>query len=311
MEIFSEMNSHKLLVLLPHAIQEVFKTLLSQKFPFLEKSLYAESISTHPGLTGRYFKTLKSLPEILITSGSGSVHEMAFLNKLLTTENFEILKHPLHPMFRHTSMAHPKHLMAYIAAEPLVMVIDQTHFTCTQAPAEWYELLNPKLDKSIVFPAKNGHYGNTIYFPFLHNYGFRAIDQLKQNTNTILSPSDMLTAIGLNKLSEIKVYVMPYSYALKAVRYPQMRMVWPTEGAVAIPIQMLVKKGAYNENTKLIDFILGQEMGNALARSGIAVADANTVQHFPGDAVQLQSWDFLKKCNTKQIRNKLQSIQFI
>jgi ABC-type Fe3+ transport system substrate-binding protein len=301
-----------LVALLPPNVQSEFKTLLLNRFPDFANNIhvggasYAESITTH------YFENLDSadqLPDILITSGFNIAYKKDFVRKFLTNKNFEPLEHSLHPMFREAGMAHPKNIVGLIAAEPLVILADLTYFDHMSVPREWYELLHPKLTGSIVFPNSEDYYRDAIYYPFMHNYGFKAIQQLKLNTKAMMHPSDMFTTIGLGTQLAAAVYIMPYFYALAAIKKNQdMRLVWPSDGAVAIPIQMFVKKGACSKNAGLIDFILSDKMGNAFVQNSIVSANENTHQNFHGNSLLWPGWNFLTKSSSNKLKSKILSI---
>jgi len=74
----------------------------------------------------------------------------------------------------------------------------------------------------------------------------------------------MLLSINSGNKINASIYVMPYSYAKNIQNKLDYEIVWPNDGAILIPIQMLIKKGVYEKYNDVIRFLIGEEAGKML-----------------------------------------------
>ena len=298
--------------MLPFAFQPAFKKAFTKAFP-----QYAGNDKGSAILTGNinsdnvFYKqiekltTTDQLPDILITSDFNSLYHTNFKVNLLNTANFETLNFPLHPIYAKADFAHPSNLMGMLASDVLVMVVDKSKFEDKAFPYEWYELLNPTLRNSIVFCGDIDFSCNTVYYPFVKNFGFDAIKQLVNNTLAYIHPADMLHLIHSGNRISASVYVMPYSYARSIQNKFDYQIIWPNDGAIPIPIQMLVKKGAYEKHEDIINFLKGKTLGEEFEKNGFLATNPNASKQCPDSNLNWVGWNFIENSNMRILKKKI------
>lgn len=300
-----------MVTLLPRAIQNEFQSLFEKKFP-----QYAGDGNGVVNFKGRmypeniFFNKIEKLesifqfPDILITSDINSLYHNP--NGLLNSQNFETFKYSTNEVFTEIRLENSHNVFRYLAADALVMVVNKYKFRYSPMPVEWYELLNPMLKNKIVFPVSVDYHCNTVYLNFVRDFGIRVIDQLINNTLTRLHPDEMLDQINAKNPLNAAIYIMSYSYARHIKTNIDFQIIWPEDGAILLPIQMLVKKGAYNKYKDIIRFITGSEMGKMFAKNGLIPANPNC--NIPSNKLNWLGWEFLNETNMDELKKEMNNL---
>ncbi len=247
--------------ILPVALQPAFRSLFAKKFPqYAEDGHGSVIFSGSTYLENVFYNKIETLtsvnqfPDILISTDINSLYHRT--SRLLNARNFETFQNSLHSIYTDTQISHPSNVFGFLAAEALVMVVDKSKYEATQLPQEWYEWLNPSLKNSIVFCGDRDFHCNTVFLHFVKEYGYVAVSQLAKNTLMRIHPDEMLDSIDSGNHIHASISVMPYSYAKNIQNRLDYETIWPNDGAILIPIQMLVKKGTL-ERDWVINYFRG------------------------------------------------------
>jgi ABC-type Fe3+ transport system substrate-binding protein len=313
-------DSHKrlhLLALLPCGLRNAFKEAFIREFPeYAEEDnddILIEGNLNYEKVFYQYIDSLakaEELPDIFITSDFNSLYHRYFTNHFLNEQYFEKLSLPMHPLFEGVGYGHTEDLFSMLTANVLVMVADEDKWEKDKLPNTWAGLLNPVLQKSIVLRGDNDFFCNAVFYPFYKQGGEEAIVQLATNTLRGMHPSEMVKAISSGNTGEATVFVMPYSFAIKIRNMHRFRLLWPEDGAIVSPVQMLVKKGSYEKYKREIDFIAGKTMGEALEQLGFPSSNIQTSKNYPGESLNWIGWDFLASHDMSEIKQRIQQVFF-
>lgn len=207
----------------------------------------------------------EQLPEILITYDYNCIYEKEFLNRFYDQQKFNTRRyyHTKNENYRDYSK-----IIKVLAYDLLVMVVQKNGFNTDAKPREWYELLNPKLEQKIIVPGLRDYFCNSYYLPFIKKFGQKSVEYLDRNICKRIHPEEMKVLIEQNLAPEIKVFVMPFSYARHIKNMLEYEIVLPDDGEMAIPIQMLVKKEAYVKHNQLLRYLTSKELGKEFAKAG-------------------------------------------
>jgi len=227
---------------------------------------------------------------------------------LLNDRNFETFHYPLHSIYSATKINHPSNVFGYLAAEAMVMVVDKVKYETTQLPVEWYELLNPTLVNSIVFSGDRDFHCNTVFSHFVKEYGFEAINQLSKNMLIRIHPEEMVNIIDSGNKINAAIFVMPYSYAKNIQNRLDYEIIWPNDGAILLPVQMLIKKGAYEKYKDVIQFLTGEGVGKMFEEHGLVATNRRVKNRFPGHKLNWIGWNFLKNSEIHMIKEKIREL---
>lgn len=247
-------------------------------------------------------ENVNNLPDILITSDINSLYHRC---DMINEHYFDVFQYAAHPVYSGTGLAKQGEVMRYLAADALVLVVDRTKYEHSAFPREWYELLHPALERSIVFCGDRDFYNHTLYAHFVRDFGLNALKQLRKNMHETMHPIDMVRALQSGNTVDAKIYVMPYSYARMVENYIDYQIIWPEDGAIILPVQMLVKKGSYERNKDLISLLTSAEAGKVFALSGLIPVNRNTDCSFVCGRLNWLGWDFLKSTDLRVLKKDI------
>lgn len=296
--------------ILPVGLQPAFKALFAEKFPqYAEEGHGSVIFNGSTQLENIFYNKIETLtsvsqfPDILITTDLNSLYHRS--TRLLNDRNFETFNYSLNSMYADTKISHPTKVFGYLGAEALVMVVHKAKYETVQSPREWYELLNPALKNSIVFCGDRDFHCNTVFAHFVKEYGYEALNQLSKNTLLRIHPEEMLLAMNSGNKINASVYVMPYSYAKNIQNNLDYEIIWPNDGAILIPIQVLVKRGAFDKYKDVIRFLIGEELGKLLEQHGLVAANAKVKNEFPGTKLNWIGWNFIRNCDMHAMKEDI------
>jgi len=119
----------------------------------------------------------------------------------------------------------------------------------------------------------------------------------------------MVKAINTGATEGVSAYVMPYSFWLKVRKTDDFQLVWPFEGAIVSPVQMLVKKGAYAPHKDEIDYILSEDFGRRIAPAGFWPLTGESDFDARG-CLNWAGWDFFENNDIRDVKDRAQRAFF-
>lgn len=302
-----------MVAMLPKHIQSGFQNLFTAKYPEYNKSekgaiiynghTYADNIFYNQ--LGKISKA-DQFPDILITSDINCL--FLYRTGLYNDLNFETFSTQYNSCFAGSGLEHPRKIFRFLGAEALVMVVDRNKMTHTQLPREWYELLNPALEDSLVLCGDTDYFNYTIYLHYVRDFGLEAVRQLHKNTLERMHPEDMVRVLNNNNSLSGSIYVMPYSWAKQIDNKLDYQIVWPEDGAIVLPIQMLVRKSIADKYRNVTRFLGGQEVGNFLRENGLVSTNPRVTHAVQGRKLNWLGWEFIRNSNLTEIRNDIKRI---
>ena len=296
--------------ILPVVLQPAFKSLFAEKFPHYAEDGHGSVVfngSTY--LENVFYNKIETLtsasqfPDILISTDVNSLYHRS--SRLLNDRNFETFHYSLHSAYAGTNIKHPANVFGFMGAEAMVMVVDRSKYENTQLPREWYELLSPSLKSSIVFCGDRDFHCNTVFLHFVKEYGYEAVNLLSKNSLIRIHPEEMLHSIDSGNKINASIYVMPYSYAKNIQNKLDYEIIWPNDGAILLPIQLLIKKGTLEKHKEVIRFLMGEEVGKMFEEHGLVATNSKVKNQFPSRKLNWIGWDFLKKNELTTIKEKI------
>jgi len=306
-----------LLALLPCGLRNPFQQAVCNAFPEYannenpqlviegnlnyEKSLFT-SIDT--------MTCMEELPDIFISSDINSLYHTHFLDNFLNKDNFETFTQEVHPLFKEANYVHPEGLMGWFTTNLLVMLVDTEKLGVHHLPVSWLDILKESYSRDLTLRGDTDFFCNAMFFPYMKTIGNEAIRRLGKNTAKGLHPSQMVKILNAGTKDGTTIYVLPYSFALKVRDTTRYKIVFPTEGAIVSPVQMLVKKGASMKHKPLIDYILSTEMAKILMQSGFPSAHPLAENTLPGNTLNWIGWNFIKENDIRACKEEMQQLFF-
>lgn len=298
---------------IPKVFQQKFKLLFKENFPqykdgndgavLFNGSIYPENI-VYDFLAS--IDSTCELPDILLTYDINGLYHKRFITEYLNGENFDKVPVVQKSIFSKTE--HYSQLMRVIAYDALVIVIRKSDFMYHSCPEEWYELLNPKFKEKLILPGNRDFFCNTFFLHYVREFGYEAVNHLIKNTKERLHPEQMLAEINKDDKEGASIYVMPKSYALKIENKLHYDFFVPNGGSILIPIQLLVRKGAYRKYKKEIDFLTGERLGFLFEEAGFLSSNNMSCEINMESQLNWLGWDYIQSVDVDNVKNKISEI---
>ncbi|MDR2030877.1 MAG: ABC transporter substrate-binding protein [Azoarcus sp.] len=171
---------------------------------------------------------------------------------------------PLHPACAAAGLRDERGIFRSFALAPFVFLVDEKRLRGRAAPRCWADLLDPAWTDEIVFgcwcPGEASTYHDYCGYLLLCLYlEFGAAGLIAFAANVRHSQHDLHTAAQSGAIA-----VLPWSHTELRPHRACVRVVWPEDGALVMPISWLLKRGA-TAVAPLVDYLQSRELGAILA----------------------------------------------
>jgi ABC-type Fe3+ transport system substrate-binding protein len=198
----------------------------------------------------------------------------------------------LHPACVEAGLPDPRGVFRSFALVPFVFLVDEKRLKGRPAPRAWADLLHPMWADEIVFggwrPDEQSawqDYNSYLFFCLQYEFGECGIKALAGNVRHLQHNIRTATRAGSNSREVGAIAILPWLQAELCPRRATTRVVWPEDGALVMPVSYLVKRGEGARVAPLVDYVIGAELGNMLARNCYPPTrqSAGAMQAFPAD----------------------------
>lgn len=242
----------------------------------------------------RPFDTLSSDPASTLPGMLVSTFYHDILNPALLahyTPAGEVTPRPSHPACATAGLDDPLGIFRTFAVIPFVFLVDEKRLRGRPAPRAWSDLLSPMWADDIVFggwrPNEQSAYQDYNSYLLLclhHEFGDAGLTAFAGNVRHLQHNIRTATQAGSNSREVGAIAILPWLQAELCPRRDRTRVVWPEDGALAMPIGYLVRTGEERRLRPLIDFVNGAELGQVLSRNCYPPSWPQPVDAFPASA---------------------------
>lgn len=209
---------------------------------------------------------------------------------------------PMHPACAAAGLADPEHVFRTFAAIPFVFLVDEKRLAGRPAPRVWEDLLHPRWAGDVVFGGWRPNervpyqeYNSYLLLNLVREYGLAGLEAFAANVKHLQHNVRTATQAGSNSRDVGAVAVLPWLQAELCPRRERTRVVWPEDGAIAMPIGYLVKAAAEARVAPLVDYVAGPELGRVLAHNRYPASHPHVAGAFPDRArLKWPGWDYAR-----------------
>lgn len=210
---------------------------------------------------------------------------------------------PAHPACSAAGLDDPQGIFRTFAVIPFVFLVDEKRLRGRPAPQAWSDLLDPMWADDIVFggwrPNEQSAYQdyNSYLLLCLHReFGDAGLAAFAANVRHLQHNIRTATQAGSNSRDVGAIAILPWLQAELCPRRERTRVVWPADGALAMPIGYLVKTGQESRVQPLIDYVDGGELGRVLSRNCYPPTRPQMADAFPAGArLKWPGWDYVRQ----------------
>lgn len=243
------------------------------------------------------------LPALVVSSWSSDIFKAGLLDLFAGARP---VPGPVHPAAM--PLIDPMGQFSVFGAIPLVFLVDLEKLGGRPVPRCWEDLLDPMFRDSITFGGWRPNPGaafadyNEFLLLCLHErFGRAGIRAFATNVKGLLHNVRAARLCGSGSDETGAVAVLPWLQADLCPRRAESRVVWPIDGAFAMPIGSLMRPGAEARVRPIEAYLNGDHLADLLARNryppvGLAVAKA-----FPeGARLTWPGWDFVRTADVRE-----------
>ena len=236
---------------------------------------------------------LDELPDIIMASDVNNFFHRPFMERFIQKGVFSAYEpYKANSYLEKSGYSDPKQNFTMFTANMLVMVVDKEKLGKRKMPEKWSDLLADDFCNSIVMRGEDDFFCNAVMLPFYKDHGFDAIKKLAQNISAGLHPAEMVKMAGTDNEKSSTVYIMPYFFA-KKIKKQSVEIIWPSDGAIASPVFILVKKDALSKHISLLELITSKNMGEMLKGRFFPSMHCDVTHETFPEPVKWLGWDFI------------------
>ncbi len=223
-------------------------------------------------------------PSVLLGGGvEGMVHNEIFENEYEAPKICEYNED-------FAGMEDPKGIFRLVSGIPLVLVVNE-ELIGERKVTSFEDLLEDEWENSICY-SDDGHMLEGILLTYFYKaFGETGLKKLKKNILLGAHPSQMIKPGGIEE--KPAVYIMPYIFAGIKLKEKGMRLIWPAEGAILLPLLLSVKKDAPEKEKRIAEFVCSKECGQTLVTQGKFPSSAVGVDNELSGKIWWIGWDYL------------------
>jgi ABC-type Fe3+ transport system substrate-binding protein len=308
----STISESTLFALLPcglkNPLDQAISSFLQQKqiprFNYLVEGNLNNELSYYPYINS--ITSIDELPEVIISSDLNSFYHHRFLDCFADKDAFISLNTEMNQRFESVGYADPLKTFTMFSANPLVIVHAKNSSSIVDTPQSWKMLFNDCYHKSIVMRGDNYFFCSGVLVPLYKMYGLDNVLHLASNVCSGLHPSQMVKLIDSSVKDIPPLYIMPLFFAQKIKNKERIEIIFPDEGALISPVQILIKKSAAEKMASIIDFLLGKELQQHCANNFFPSIHPDVTNSLPEkNPLYWVGWDFIYCNDIGQIKETL------
>jgi ABC-type Fe3+ transport system substrate-binding protein len=246
-------------------------------------------------------KTSADLPDMLVTTLHHDILDPGLL-ACYTPPDGEAPPIVAHPACVDGDLLDPLGVFQTFAVIPFVFLVDHQRLKGRAAPRCWSDLLDPIWAEDIVFGGWRLHgrvpyqdYNSYLLFSLYQEYGRIGLEAFAANVRNIQHNIRTATQAGSNSRNVGAIAVLPWLQAELCPRRGRTQVIWPEDGALALPIGFLIKPDARARLTPLVNYVCGSELGIVLARNCYPPVNAAVTDAFPrAGRLKWAGWNYIR-----------------
>jgi ABC-type Fe3+ transport system substrate-binding protein len=309
---YSALSDSTLFALLPcglkNPLDQAITDFLAQNqipgFKYIVEGNLNHELSYYPYINS--ITSIDELPEAIISSDLNSFYHHRFLDCFADKDTFVSVDTPMNQLFTSVGYADPLKRFTMFSANPLVIVHAKNSSNVVDTPQTWKMLFSDCYRKSIVMRGDNDFFCSGVLVPLYKMFGFDAVLQLASNVCTGLHPSQMVKLIDSSVKDIPPLYIMPLFFAQKIKNKERVEIIFPEEGALISPVQILVKKSALEKMTPVTNFLLSKELQQHCANNFFPSFHPDVINRLPDNSpLYWIGWDYIYSNDIGQIKETL------
>jgi len=255
----------------------------------------------------RYTEDVRQLPDIVTSLGFGFLFQKEFKKRFIDTGVFESLSFlNERQSLVERGIIDPDRHYTIIAVNPMVMVIDHTKIGNRPIPQKWGDILEQEYERSV------GVVGNEMLSLMIYKqFGKSGITKFHRAIGWASHPAQMVKMAGKAHPNAPAISIIDYFFAKTIRHQDRISIVWPEEGALAIPFVALAKKERAKGAATINAFLTGYKTAQICADAYYYPLNADVPVYLP-ESLKLNwlGWEYLKENDLGSLMDEIRGESF-
>jgi ABC-type Fe3+ transport system substrate-binding protein len=255
---------------------------------------------------GATLESPDAMPDLTMAAGYNTLLDHAFLHRLATAEHFAARARPaVNAALAPYGFADPLGIYRVIGVNIFVFVVDPALARGRAAPDSWEALLTPAFSRDVAVCGMGDRVSGSLMLHVQARFGDDAVRELGRNVRSGMHPSQVIKHLGTGHPSSPAVAVMPWFFArLADIRRPA-TVVWPRDGAMAMPFFQLVKRGGPASLDRFAAHLEGPEVGRVCSGAFFPSLHPDVPCPLPQEAsLAWLGWDYIRQNDLAALRRR-------
>ncbi len=253
---------------------------------------------------GDRIDSLDAIPALTMAAGYNSLLDHTFQKRWVTAEHFAPRPWPhVNDRLAACGFAAPLGLYRAIGVNVLVFVADPARLAGRPVPDSWEALLSDAFIQDVVVCGSGDKASGSLMLHVQSHFGADGARRLGRGVKAGRHPSQVIKHLGTGKPDCPAVAVMPYSPAWPACA--PAAVVWPRDGAAAMPFYLLVKRQAKDATAAFAAHLEGPEVGRICSGAFFPSLHPDVPCHLPDEArLAWLGWDTIRNHDLGALRRQ-------
>lgn len=244
------------------------------------------------------------IPDVLISAGYELFFDKNLIGQFMEKNVFDTYLGEINKDFfnEEINLSDPKNRYSIVGVVPALFLVNIKALGDRKIPNTWADLLNEEYEDSIALPMNDLDLFNALMITIYKEFGYEGIKKLARSYKKSLHPSQMVKEKGSSGNAPA-ISIIPYFFSQMVGNAPDLKVVWPTDGALLSPIFMLTKKNNKEKIKPFVDFFMNKEIGEIFSSNGKFPSTNPNVNNQLEDYQNFKwvGWDFIHSNDVGQL----------
>lgn len=163
----------------------------------------------------------------------------------------------------HLGLVDPSGIYRLLAINLFMLAVDESRLQGRPVPRGWAQLLGPDYEGLVVTCGHEARMSRTLLLNIRSRFGTAGLEALGRNAAGLMHPAQVLKLAGSGRPESPAVSIVPLFFAKTAG--DKLTMVWPEDGAMAVPLFFLLRADAGLGCRAVADFLTGEQLARICA----------------------------------------------
>jgi len=250
---------------------------------------------------------VRQLPDVVAHLGFGFPFQRKFRERFVDTGVFRSLSFPRsRPSLTQKGIVDPQGHYTVLAINPMVMVADHTKIGARPVPGRWADILEPEYERSVGVVGRGESFNEALALTIYKEFGLPGIEKLRRAIAFAGHPAQMVKMAGRAHPQAPAISIVDYFFAKMIKRQDRISIIWPEEGALAIPFLVLARSDRIENAGAVAAFLTGPRTARICADAYYYPLHGDVPARLPESSkLNWLGWEYLRQNDLESVLNEI------